>query len=105
MLVGGDQLLGHREGDRGLADPARAYDGQKALSQKLIRQPGDRVVAANQSCQQRRQIVRVLRLGWLGSSYPRFLSARDRRYKGIAASRDIDQIAVTTAQGPAQRAD
>src|SRR5271166_3260176 len=98
MLVIGDQALGHREGDRGLADTARSDDRQKALSPELISEPANGVVAANQSRQKRRQIMCVLGLGSLRPSDLRLRCAFDRRYEGVAAPRDIDQIPVPAAQ-------
>ncbi len=43
--------------------------------------------------------------GGLRFRRPRLLCARDGRDEAIAASRDIDQISVAAAQGPAQDAD
>jgi hypothetical protein len=57
MLIGLDQRFGYREGDRGLAHPARSDDGQQALPPQLPRKPAYGLGASDQSRQRGRQVV------------------------------------------------
>ena len=97
MLTGGDQRLGHSEGDGSLADPARSDDRDQTLARQSRRECADGIGAADHSRQVSRQIVPGLGRSRLRRHRFRLLCAGDRRDEAVAASRDVEQIPVAAA--------
>ena len=106
MIVVGHQPLGHRKRERGLADPARSGDRQRALARQPCREPVDGLAASNQSRHARRQVI------WRGDrgSLQRLQLgfALDRSNQGVTAPgnrRDIATTSSPVAEPAPERAD
>ncbi len=98
------QLAGHRQGDGGFADAARAGEGDEALAEQLVGKAGDQRVAADHFAGQPRQ--REFLGPGIGDRQGFFAGGLhgDWCHKAIASARhgdDITEVAIV-AQCPAQ---
>src|ERR1700730_2645396 len=94
MLMSLDKLLGHSEGDGGLADAAASNDAEKALSRQLLHEIANDLGATDQARQKSGQIMPTPCWRYLGRRGPQLFRDRNCRDKAVATTRNIDQIPI-----------
>ncbi len=104
-MIGPGQLMGRREGDRGLADAAWADDRDEAPLGQLRHQRGHDIAAPDHAAELSRKMARGLVFG-----RRRRLSAvhldDDRRHKTVAPAGDVGDVAsarMAVTQRPPER--
>ncbi len=99
MLEIGGHCFGDGKGNRGLPDPSRSHDGDKAFLRQLRRQYAYGVGSANPLGDLSGQIVGAVRGDRLQQRQGRHLVLYDghRRDEPITPSRNINQVAIPVA--------